>query len=72
MNNPKAAICSIGILKEKCQALADMRGIGKARKEYHDLHKFPVADYLIFYRPDQKGIEVIRILHGSLDIGAFF
>lgn len=71
-NNPKAATCYIGILKEKCQALADTPGIGTPRKEYHGLYKFPVGDYLIFYRTGQNGIEVIRILHGSRDIEAIF
>ncbi len=28
--------------------------------------------YLVFYRPVQGGIEVVRILHGARDIGAIF
>jgi toxin ParE1/3/4 len=72
VNNPKTAKRYIGALKEKCQNLADTPGIGIARQEYHGLYKFPVGDYLIFYRTGQNGIEVIRILHGSRDIEAVF
>lgn len=71
-NNPKTAKRYIGTLKETCQNLADTPGIGIARQEYHGLYKFPVGDYLIFYRTGQNGIEVIRILHGSRDIEAVF
>lgn len=71
-NNPKTATRYIGTLKEKCQNLADTPGIGVSRQEYHGLYKFPVDDYLIFYRTGQNGIEVIRILHGSRDIEAVF
>jgi toxin ParE1/3/4 len=29
-------------------------------------------NYLVFYRPVESGIEVVRILHGARDIGAIF
>jgi toxin ParE1/3/4 len=38
------------------------------------LRRFPVSGafgtYLIFYQPGPIGIDVIRVLHGSRDIGA--
>jgi toxin ParE1/3/4 len=33
-----------------------------------NLRCFPVGSYLIFYRPIQDGIQLIRILHGARDI----
>src|SRR5258708_3671113 len=36
---------------------------------------FPVkgfASYLLFYRPTQQGIELIRVLHGARDIPTIF
>ena len=67
-DNPQAATRYMRILKEKCQRLADTPGLGVQREEYCGLHRFPVGDYLIFYRPTAEGIEVIRILHGARDI----
>lgn len=39
------------------------------------MRSFPVKDfskYLIFYRPVQGGIEVVRVIHGARDIPAMF
>ena len=33
-----------------------------------NLRCFPVGSYLIFYRPIEDGIQLIRILHGARDI----
>jgi len=33
-----------------------------------NLRSFPIGSYLIFYRPIEDGIQLIRILHGALDI----
>jgi toxin ParE1/3/4 len=30
--------------------------------------KYPVAPYLIFYRPTEIGIEVSRVVHGKRDL----
>jgi toxin ParE1/3/4 len=29
-------------------------------------------NYLVFYRPIQAGVEVVRVLHGSRDVAAMF
>lgn len=47
--------------------------IGISREELHpSLRSFPVGKYLIFYRLVPEGIEVIRVLHGMMDIDACF
>lgn len=33
-----------------------------------NLRSFPIGSYLIFYRPIEDGIQLIRILHGARDI----
>ena len=33
-----------------------------------DLRSFPIGSYLIFYRPIEDGIPLIRVLHGARDI----
>jgi toxin ParE1/3/4 len=44
---------------------------GSTRAELEGLRVFPVkgfANYLLFYRPFPRGIELIRVLHGARDI----
>lgn len=36
------------------------------------LRSFAVKNYLIFYRPIEEGIEIVRILHGAQDITRIF
>ncbi len=33
-----------------------------------NLRSFPIGSYLIFYRPMEDGIELIRVVHGARDI----
>lgn len=33
-----------------------------------NLRSFPIGSYLIFYRPVEDGIQLIRVLHGARDI----
>jgi toxin ParE1/3/4 len=37
-----------------------------------NLRSFPVGSYVIFYRPIEEGIEVIRVLHSARDIEDIF
>jgi toxin ParE1/3/4 len=36
------------------------------------LQSFPLEDYLIFYRPIEKGIEIVRVVSGYRDLEALF
>lgn len=33
-----------------------------------NLRSFPVGNYLIFYRPLEDGVQLIRLVHGARDI----
>lgn len=33
-----------------------------------NLRSFPIGSYLIFYRPIDDGIQLIRVIHGARDI----
>ena len=61
-------------IRETLNQLAAMPFMGQARFDLAPgLRMFPVESYLIFFRPVQNGIEVIRILHGKRNItGRFF
>jgi toxin ParE1/3/4 len=65
-----AAIRLIDRLETQCWQLARNPSIGQARADLiPGIRFFPVGNYLIFYRKDTEGIEVIRILHGARDYG---
>ena len=57
----------------KFQMLAKQPGMGRTREELAEsLRSFPVGNYVIFYRPTQDGIEIVRILSGFRDIPNIF
>ena len=72
-NNLKAANRLFDTLRESFPKLAKFPQLGRERSELAPfLRTFPVKNYLIFYRPIDEGIEIVRILHGSQDIETIF
>lgn len=67
LDNKSTAIAYIKMLQGKCKKLADSPKIGV---QYGTLRKFPVGNYLIFYREQKKNIEIMRVLHANRDINA--
>ena len=62
-------------VKSTMRLLADNPGLGAprrfARKKLLGLRAFPVRGFekhLVFYRPTEHGIEVLRVLHGARDL----
>ena len=63
----------LDLLSDKMRLLADAPGIGSSRAELSPgLRSLPVGNYVLFYREAGRGIEVVRVLHGSRDIEAVF
>ena len=55
-------------LRDVCADLAENPNLGKRRDELHKgLHVYPFAKHLVFYFSINKGVDVVRILHGSMD-----
>jgi toxin ParE1/3/4 len=72
-DNPGNADKFIDEIKATCRKVARFKGMGRNRDELHPgLQSFPVGKYLIFYMPINGGIEIIRVLHGMMDIDALF
>ena len=60
-------------LEQQCHSLAGQPQMGHSREELApELRSFPVDHYLIFYRPIDDGIEVIRVLHGARYLPVLF
>jgi len=58
-------------LYNKCQLLSQHPESGRDRSDLRPgLRGLPVGNDIIFYRPNDYGIDVIRILHGARDIKA--
>ncbi|BAZ29446.1 plasmid stabilization system protein [Cylindrospermum sp. NIES-4074] len=72
-NNLKAADNLFDNLRETFPKLAKFPQMGRERSELAPfLQSLPVKNYLIFYRPIEAGVEIVRILHGSQDIKQVF
>jgi toxin ParE1/3/4 len=72
-NDEAAADRLLEMIDQKLILLSDSPYLGKERFDLcAELRSFAVKSYLIFYRPLNDGIEVIRVLHGARDIENLF
>src|SRR5687768_9009330 len=72
-DNPDAAFRLIDRFDETLQMLAQNPLAGRIREELAPrTRSFPVGNYLLFYRPAEDGIELIRVLHGARDLRRLF
>ncbi|MCI0488370.1 MAG: type II toxin-antitoxin system RelE/ParE family toxin [Blastocatellia bacterium] len=68
-DNPISADAFIDTLNEKCRMIAGFPEMGRAREELAPrLRSFPVGRFVIYYRPMENGIEIVRMLHASREI----
>jgi toxin ParE1/3/4 len=71
--NPGAARKFNEKIKHQCKLLADFPNMGESCDNFASgLRSFPVEDYLIFYRPIDGGVEVVRIVSGYRDLETVF
>lgn len=58
---------------KKLTLLVEFPKMGALREEFGaDVRVSPVPPFVIFYRADDRGIEVVRVLHGSRDLETLF
>lgn len=68
-DKPIAAANWIDKIEEKCALIATMPGLGEKRPEYGQyIRSSIVGRYVIFYRPVDDGIEVVRVISGGRDV----
>lgn len=69
LDNVAAADNLLDDIDSSCQLLAVQPQAGRLRPELApELRSFPVGRYVMFYRPRDDGIEVVRVLHSARDI----
>ncbi len=57
---------------EACQQISENPGIGRRREDLTDkpVLFWPVGSYLIIYRRAAKSVDIVRVLHGAIDIAS--
>lgn len=71
--NPRAADKLIELFHDKFLLLTNHSLLGEARPELlPTLRSFSVKNYVIFYLPEENGIQIVRIIHSAQDIDAIF
>jgi len=72
-DDPDAADRFIRTIVSRFPTLASMPRMGRHGEELSaELRSFPVDNFVIFYRPMDGGIEVVRVLHGARDLPPLF
>ena len=72
-DDPEAADRFIRSINSRFPKLASMPYMGRQREEPSPgMRSLPVGNYIIFYRPIDQGIEVVRVLHGARDLPPLF
>ncbi len=72
-DDPKAADRFHDLLHSKFVALAKQPLIGRARDDLSPgLRSFPVGSYVVYYCDTPSFVEVVRVLHGALDLEGIF
>jgi toxin ParE1/3/4 len=68
-NDPEAARKLIKEITGKFKLLRDHPQIGREENRLlSSLRRFPASSYIIFYKPFDNGVEILRILHAARDI----
>jgi toxin ParE1/3/4 len=68
-DKPLAAARWIETIEKKCELIATTPGMGERRPEYGaEIRSSVVGRYVVFYRPLQDGIEVVRVIPGDRDV----
>lgn len=72
-DNPEAADKYIRAIVSRFPTLASMPLMGRERPELSaELRSFVVGHHVVFYRPFDSGIEIVRVLDGVRDLPPFF
>ena len=71
--NPAAADRVLEKIDERLQLLSDFPRSGTKRPDLaENLRCVAEGNYVIFFRPIEDGIELVRVIHGARDYEAMF
>jgi toxin ParE1/3/4 len=67
--NRVVALRFLDVIAEKCELYATRPELGERCDEFAPrVRRFPVGNYVVFYKPLDSGIQVLRVLHASRDL----
>ena len=70
-SSPQNAEMLIRQFHSRFEVLAEHPGIGRLRPELMErLRSWNLYRFVIFYFPGAQGIEIVRVLHSSMDLNA--
>ena len=69
LDNERAADKLLAKIHRAFELLSETAGMGRLRPEFGvGVRSTSIGNYIIFYRPIDDGIEVLRIFHAARDI----
>lgn len=69
----RAADRAIEFIQRRCEVVLRFPHGGEACPAYgHNMRRFPAGNYVIFYKPDEDGIQIVRVLDGRRDLEKVF
>ena len=72
-DSPSAADTLLRTIDSKIRLLSDFPHAGRDRSDVRPrLRSLPTGNYVIYYRPMRKGVEVVRVVHGARDVRQLF
>lgn len=72
-HNFDAAEALMGKFRQRFLSLARTPGLGRRRTELRsDLRSVAVGNYVVFYRELEPSVEIVRVLHGAMNLPDYF
>jgi toxin ParE1/3/4 len=72
-DNRAAAGRTIRAIKSKCDRLMNFPLAGTKRPEIlPGIRSLSVGNYVVFYQPGEDVVYIVRVVHGSRDVGNLF
>ena len=63
----------VDLIENTCRTLATHPAMGQSCEQLAaNLRLFTVGNYVIFYRPIDNGVEIVRVVGGARDIDVLF
>jgi toxin ParE1/3/4 len=72
-DDPEQAVRFLLKILELLSLLANNPAMGSSRQDIQkEMRAFPHDSYVIYYIPDEVGVEIIRVLHSARDTAVIF
>jgi len=67
IDNSSVALRWVDLVAETCDRLATQPDMGATFRtnRWKSGRRFPVGNYIIYYRPIDDGVEIVRVVHGA-------